>query len=81
MADSGEASKWAGVGMAFLAAGGGYVGSITSKSAEEGALKMQVQMVQAAVREHDERERQFEQNIIAKIGDIEARVRVLESRK
>ncbi len=69
MADSGEASKWAGVGMAFLAAGGGYVGSITSKSAEEGALKMQVQMVQAAVREHD------------KIGDIEARVRVLESRK
>lgn len=81
MADSSEVSKWAGVGMAFLAAAGGYVGSVTSKSSEEGALKMQVQMVQSAVREHDDREREFEQNITSKIGDIEARVRVLEAKK
>ena len=53
MADSSEVSKWAGVGMAALAALGGYVGSVTSKSSEEGALKMQVQMVQTAVRDHD----------------------------
>lgn len=81
MADSSEVSKWAGVGMAFLAAAGGYVGSVTSKSSEDGALKMQVQMVQAAVREHDDREREFEQNITGKISDIEARVRVLEAKK
>ena len=81
MADSSEVSKWAGVGMAFLAAAGGYVGSVTSKSSEEGALKMQVQMVQTAVREHDDREREFEHQMTAKIGDIEARVRVLEAKK
>ena len=81
MADSSEVSKWAGVGMAFLAAAGGYVGSVTSKSSEEGALKMQVQMVQTAVREHDDREREFEQTVTAKISDIDARVRVLEAKK
>lgn len=81
MADSSEVSKWAGVGMAALAALGGYVGSVTSKSSEEGALKMQVQMVQTAVRDHDDREREFEQHVTSKIGDIDARVRVLEAKK
>lgn len=81
MADSNEISKWAGVGMAFLAAAGGYVGSVSSKSSEDGALKTKVDMVQTAVREHDDREREFEAQITGKIGDIEARVRVLEAKK
>ena len=81
MADSSEVSKWAGVAMATLAALGGYIGSVTSKSSEDGALKMQVGMVQTAVREHDDRERAFEQDMIDKLNDVEARVRVLESRK
>lgn len=81
MADGNDVSKWAGVGMAALAAFGGYIGSISSKSSEEGALKMQVQMVQTAVRDHDDREREFEQHVTSKIGDVDARVRVLEAKK
>jgi hypothetical protein len=82
MADgNGDLSKWAGVGMAALAAFGGYVGSVSSKSEDSGALKSQVQTIQVAIKEHDDRERDFEDAIRAKVSDIDARVRVLESRK
>lgn len=81
MADGSDVSKWAGVGMAALAAFGGYVGSVSSKSESDGVLKSQVQTMQAALKDHDDRERIFEEMIRAKISDIDARVRVLESHK
>lgn len=81
MADSSEVSKWAGVGMAFLAAAGGYVGSVSSKSSEEGALKQQVATVQTAIRDHDDRERTFESKITDELSNIKSRVSVLEAKK
>lgn len=76
-----DISKWAGVGMAFLAAAGGYIGSVSSKSESDGILKSQVQTIQSSIHDHDAREREFEQTISTKLTDIEARVRVLEARK
>lgn len=76
-----DVSKWAGVGMAFLAAAGGYVGSVSSKSERDGAAEQKLETLQIAVKEHDARERDFEETIRAKVSDIDARVRVLESRR
>lgn len=80
MADS-DVSKWAGVGMAALAAFGGYVGSVSSRSEEDGAMKKTVETLATALRDHDVREREFETIIRNQLTDIEARVRVLESRR
>lgn len=80
MADS-DISKWASVGMAALAAVGGYVGSVSSKSAHEGATEQKIETLEVALKDHDSRERAFEEFIRAKVSDIDARVRVLESRK
>ena len=80
MADS-DISKWASVGMAALAAAGGYVGSVSSKSAHEGATEQKIETLEVALKDHDFRERNFEEFIRAKVSDIDARVRVLESRK
>ena len=79
--DNPDVSKWASVGMAFLAAAGGYVGSVSSNSAREGAAEQRLETLQVAVKEHDARERDFEDALRTKVSDIDARVRVLESRK
>ena len=76
-----DLSKWAGAGIALLAAGGGYVGSSVETGKAAGALEQKVEIIQAQLHDHDARERRFEEDIRAKVGDIEARVRVLESRK
>lgn len=76
-----DLSKWAGVGMAFLAAAGGYVGSVSSKAGAEGAMNQKVETLQTAIERHDANERAFEDQTRTKLSDIDARVRVLESRK
>lgn len=76
-----DLSKWAGAGIALLAAGGGYIGSVTSDAEGAGVLQQKVETVQTAIREHDARERDFESKISTQITDIEARVRVLESKQ
>lgn len=76
-----ELSKWAGAGIALLAAGGGYVGSVTSQAQNDGVMAQKVETLQVQLREHDVRERDFVQRISDKIADIDARVKVLESRK
>jgi len=80
MADS-DLSKWAGAGIALLAAGGGYVGSAVETGKAAGALEQRVEMIQAQLQDHDLRERNFEAEIRSNVADIDARVRVLESRK
>ena len=79
MADS-DLSKWASISMAALAAVGGYVGSVSSKSAQEGAATQKIEAMEITLKDHDNRERTFEEFIRAKVSDIDARVRVLESR-
>ena len=79
MADS-DLSKWASISMAALAAVGGYVGSVSSKSAQEGAATQKIETLEITLKDHDNRERTFEEFIRAKVSDIDARVRVLESR-
>jgi hypothetical protein len=81
MSETSEISKWAGAGIAVLAAAGGYIGSVSSQSEDQGALKQTVENVVLSLREHDHRERAFEEVIRAQINDIEARVRVLESKR
>lgn len=76
-----DLSKWAGAGVAFLAAGGGYIGSVISDAKNAGALQQRVEIVQAQIHEHDQRERAFESSIMRQMSDIDARVRVLESKK
>lgn len=76
-----DISKWAGVGMAFLAAAGGYVGSVSNKGAAEGAMSQKVETLQKAIERHDINERDFEDATRSKLSDIDARVRVLESKK
>jgi hypothetical protein len=81
MSEPNDLSKWAGAGIALLAAGGGYVGSITSDAENAGALQQRVETLQTSIREHDSREREFESRMSGQLTDIEARVRVLESQK
>ncbi len=81
MADNSELSKWAGAGIALLAAGGGYIGSLNSNSQAEGALRERVEALGTRLREHDTQERDFERQLANQLSDLEARVRVLESRK
>jgi Tfp pilus assembly protein PilO len=81
MSEATELSKWAGAGIALLAASGGYIGSVSSQSEDQGALKQTVETLVASMREHDQRERSFEESIRNQMMDMEARVRVLESRK
>lgn len=76
-----DIGKWASVGMAFLAAAGGYVGSVSSKGAAEGAMNQKVETLQTAIERHDANERAFEEQTRSKLSDIDARVRVLESKK
>lgn len=76
-----DISKWAGVGMAFLAAAGGYVGSVSSKAGAEGAMNQKVETLQTAIERHDANDRAFEDATRTKLSDIDARVRVLESKK
>ena len=66
--------------MAALAAIGGYVGSVSTQSAHEGATDQKIESLEVAIKDHDGRERTFEEFIRAKVSDIDARVRVLESR-
>lgn len=80
MADT-DLSKWAGAGIALLAAGGGYLGSLSSNSQAEGALRERVEALGTRLREHDAQERDFERQLSIQLSDLEARVRVLESRK
>jgi hypothetical protein len=76
-----DLSKWASAGVAFLAAGGGYIGSVISDAENSGALQQRVETVQAQIHDHDQRERNFESLMTRQIADIEARVRVLESKR
>lgn len=80
MAES-DFSRWAGAGVALLAAGGGYVGSAIDAGKENGALYQKVEFLSSQLKEHDIRERSFVDEVRAQLTDIEARVRVLESRK
>ena len=79
MAD--DLSKWAGAGVALLAAGGGYVGSAMDNSKDAGALTQKVEFLTTQLQDHDTRERRFVDSVQAQLADIEARVRVLESRR
>jgi Tfp pilus assembly protein PilO len=81
MSETSDVSRWAGAGIALLAAGGGYIGSVTSDAESSGALQQKVATLQTAIQEHDHRERSFEESIRNQLMDIEARVRVLESRQ
>lgn len=67
--------------MAFLAAAGGYVGSVSSKSVQEGVATQKIDNIEVSLKEHDTRERVFEELVRGKISDIDARVRVLESKQ
>lgn len=80
MADS-DLSKWAGAGIALISAAGAYVGSAIEAGKTAGAMNAQVKYLSDRVDEHDRRDRQFESEVREKISDIDARVRVLESRR
>ena len=79
MAD--DLSKWAGAGIALLAAGGGFVGSAMDNSKLDGVMAQKVEFLSAQIQDHDARERRFVESVQMQLTDIEARVRVLESRR